>query len=567
MGGTLKETLMPRKRGTAMDESPTDCSAAMQQEGEIGMETGFNPFLPLSEYIPDGEPHRFGDRIYLFGSHDTEGGTRYCSEGNYVCWSAPLSDPCEWQYEGVIYEASQDPEYGKGAHTDLYAPDVVQGNDGRFYLYYNPVSTADGASGHDTISVAVCDTPAGKYEYLGYVRDADGTKYNPYLMGDPAVLNDAGTIRLYFGWSLSMVAADAHQRGQESMAGKEVPYGGMTKEQTARMLPKPGDPQINRKLAPVYQMLFKRTLEQVKDLSYPLMGANTIELEDDMLTVRGEIHRIVPGQFDTPRDSSFYGHAFYEASSIRKINGTYYFIYSSENSNELCYATSLYPDRDFTYGGTIISNGDVGYHGLKKEDRHNQTANDHGSLECINGQWYIFHHRQTHSSTFSRQACAEKVEIRPDGSIPQVECTSMGFHQEALPTAGTYPAPLSCILTNGHMPHITNTVLKADIPYITNQGETRFITGVKEGVLIGYKYFAFNGRTFLSVQTRGSGRGRFVVLLGEKDQEPVPVGEIAILPSREWVIGQTSFSAEGEKALYLKYEGEGKAELLSFSFS
>ena len=140
-----------------------------------------------------------------------------------------------------------------------------------------------------------------------------------------------------------------------------------------------------------------------------------------MLTVVGEPKRIVPGQFDTPKDSCFYGHAFYEASSIRKINGTYYFICSSENSNELYYATSAYPDRDFVYGGTIISNGDVGYHGLKQEDRNNMTANDHGSLECMNGQWYIFHHRQTHRSTFSRQACVEKVEIKEDGSIEQIQ--------------------------------------------------------------------------------------------------------------------------------------------------
>lgn len=51
-----------------------------------------NPFLPLWEYTPDGEPHIFGDRIYLFGSHDTEGGVRYCSKGDYVGWSAPLDD-------------------------------------------------------------------------------------------------------------------------------------------------------------------------------------------------------------------------------------------------------------------------------------------------------------------------------------------------------------------------------------------------------------------------------------------------------------------------------------------
>ena len=31
-----------------------------------------NPYLPLCEYIPDGEPHVFGGRLYIFGSHDRE---------------------------------------------------------------------------------------------------------------------------------------------------------------------------------------------------------------------------------------------------------------------------------------------------------------------------------------------------------------------------------------------------------------------------------------------------------------------------------------------------------------
>lgn len=163
------------------------------------------------------------------------------------------------------------------------------------------------------------------------------------------------------------------------------------------------------------------------------------------------------------RIRSFFGHAFYEAASIRKINGRYYFIYSSENSNELCYATSQNYNGPYHFGGTIISNGDVGYHGRSGENRTNQTANDHGSLACIKGQWYIFHHRQTHSGTFSRQACAEPVRIAEDGSIVQVECTSMGFHRGALETKGSYPAIISCVLTNGAMPHITNTLIQEDI--------------------------------------------------------------------------------------------------------
>ena len=29
-----------------------------------------NPYLPKWEYIPDGEPRVFGDRVYVYGSHD-----------------------------------------------------------------------------------------------------------------------------------------------------------------------------------------------------------------------------------------------------------------------------------------------------------------------------------------------------------------------------------------------------------------------------------------------------------------------------------------------------------------
>ena len=53
------------------------------------MKQVFNPYLPLWEYVPDGEPHVFGDRLYLFGSHDRFGGRRFC-ENDYVVWSASV---------------------------------------------------------------------------------------------------------------------------------------------------------------------------------------------------------------------------------------------------------------------------------------------------------------------------------------------------------------------------------------------------------------------------------------------------------------------------------------------
>ena len=50
-----------------------------------------NPLFPLNEYIPDGEAHVFGDRVYLYGSHDAENSDRFCVQ-DYSVWSAPVSD-------------------------------------------------------------------------------------------------------------------------------------------------------------------------------------------------------------------------------------------------------------------------------------------------------------------------------------------------------------------------------------------------------------------------------------------------------------------------------------------
>ena len=94
----------------------------------------FNPYLPSWEYIPDGEPHVFGDRVYVYGSHDYFNGNVFCL-GDYVCYSAPVTDLTDWKYEGVIYEKTTE-EMTKDGHMCLYAPDVTQGPDGRYYLYY-----------------------------------------------------------------------------------------------------------------------------------------------------------------------------------------------------------------------------------------------------------------------------------------------------------------------------------------------------------------------------------------------------------------------------------------------
>jgi len=152
----------------------------------------FNPYLPPWEYIPDGEPRIFGDRLYIYGSHDCFGGKWNC-ENDYVTWSAPLSDLSDWRYEGVIFRKDQDARQG-----NLYAPDCVQGPDGRYYLYYSKDDSS-------VIGVAVCDRPAGEFQFYGEVIYPDGRvlgdSEGEYFMFDPSVLVDDSRVWLYSGSS------------------------------------------------------------------------------------------------------------------------------------------------------------------------------------------------------------------------------------------------------------------------------------------------------------------------------------------------------------------------------
>ena len=165
----------------------------------------FNPYLPFWETVPDGEPHVFDGRVYVYGSHDRRNGTLFCEE-DYVCWSAPVDDLSDWRYEGIIYRKDQDPINGApytgqmppcSAHGDmthcLYAPDVAKGPDGRYYLYY-------ALDFVNVLSVAVCDTPAGAYEFLDYVRYEDGRLPELGRMFDPAIISEESGNYLYYGF-------------------------------------------------------------------------------------------------------------------------------------------------------------------------------------------------------------------------------------------------------------------------------------------------------------------------------------------------------------------------------
>ncbi len=498
----------------------------------------FNPYLPSYEYVPDGEAHVFGDRLYLYGSHDRFNGAGFCLN-DYVCWSADVNDLTEWRYEGVIFRKEQDPVnqnipedapelpaiYGiypekpedgnpKGMHA-MWAPDTVCGPDGKYYLYYCMDFLPE-------IRVAVCDTPAGRYEYLGMVCHKDGTPLgqseDDYIQFDPGVFIDTdGTIYLYSG---------------NSPREDEVDDG--------------------------------RHRSQV------------MTLEEDMLTLREEPRQLLPALSES-KGSGFEGHEFYEASSIRHIGDKYYFVYSSVNSHELCYCISDRPDGGYEFGGTIVDIGDIYLDGRTEAESVNALGNTHGGIECCNGQWYVFYHRQTNRSNFSRQSCAEKIFFDENGRIAQAEVTSCGLNYGALEGEGTYPANICCHLTSAEgaafsLPYI----MQMDYPFLTQdtgdiepsaermiydrEEPVQYICNMRDGSTAGYKYFDFKNTSVLCVEIRGNAEGVMQIrnsLSGEV------IAEISVAcRGNEW----EEFSGnapipDGIHALYLTYRGTGSLDL------
>lgn len=465
---------------------------------------GFNPYLPSWEYVPDGEPYVFGDRVYVYGSHDQFRGCVFCMN-DYVCWSAPVKDLSDWRYEGVIYPKTADP-LNRDGHMCLYAPDVTVGPDGRYYLYY----VLDKVP---VVSVAVCDTPAGSYEFYGYVHYSDGTRLGeregdePSF--DPGVLTEDGKTYLYLGFC---------GIGDRSRTG-------------------------------------------------PMVSV----LGEDMLTVEQAPKVLMPSE-PYSAGSGYEGHEFFEASSIRKRGEYYYFIYSSVVMHELCYAVSRYPDREFTYGGVIVSNCDLHIDTYKKADQPMYYgANNHGSMVEIGGKWYIFYHRHTNGTVYSRQGCMEEIHFTEDGRILQAEMTSCGPNGGPLEGKGVYPAHIACNLFTERKESVYTAAdggwMDGYFPIITQDGrdgdeEPGYIANMQNGACAGFKYFRCRKVRKVSISVRGYCDGVFEVKTAWNGET---LGEIPVQFTNVW----TKYTApveipDGDWPLYFRFSGHGCAQLLSF---
>ena len=254
---------------------------------------------------------------------------------------------------------------------------------------------------------------------------------------------------------------------------------------------------------------------------------------------------------------------------MRKFGDTYYFIYSTLNSHELCYATSKRPNGDFTFGGILVSNGDIGLPGVP-DVRHarNCTGNTHGSILERNGEYYIFYHRHSNRKQSSRQACAEKLRFE-NGKFHQAEMTSCGLNGGPLEGKGVYPAYIACNLYGRYGTHFMSMIKLPSygLPYLTQDGPDResgpdqYIANMCHGSVAGFKYFDLRGTRKLRVRIRGKARG---VLLVSTEEKGRPVAAIAIDAAGKTAVFGTELHAPGEKQpLYFRYEGKGSFDFFS----
>ena len=432
--------------------------AASQQEGV--MKTVGNPYMPLWEHIPDGEPYVFEDpdqpgklRVYVYGSHDSRI-TDYCGL-EQVVWSASVDSLNLWRYDGEILRvdrnAKGEPFDSAGTADVLFAPDVtlVTGADGKktYYLFPND------QTGYRNALIAKSSRPDGPFEVCNWNQDNPGQVDGVYGF-DPAVfVDDDGRVYGYWGFGHSMAAEMDPAAMATVKAGTEVVDG------------------------------------------------------------------MIPGFKEQPGNVF----RFFEASSIRKIKDKYVFIYSRftadgefglpSSNYTLAYAYGDHPLGPWTYGGTIIDGRarDVNEQGDTIATA-TVSGNTHGSICEINGQWYVFYHRQSGLNEFARQAMVAPITVQVEEgaggkvTISEGEYTSEGFALDGLDPLERHSAGIACWYTGPKVaihewPANTFYGSYVEAGYGTDdrfkspydlRNNTNDVVNNTDGSIVGYKYFNFS---------------------------------------------------------------------------
>ena len=269
---------------------------------------------------------------------------------------------------------------------------------------------------------------------------------------------------------------------------------------------------------------------------FALKGA---KLMDDMCTLE-------PGSIKTGILTE-QEHGFHEGSSIRKINGKYYIIYTDISRGRatcMSYAVSDNPLGPYKKGGVIIDNTLCDPH----------TWNNHGSICEFKGQWYIFYHRSSRNSDKCRRVCAEPITINPDGSINEVCMTSQGPEG---PVSAFSEIDASCACRLKGNAYITEDKPGSEILAGCGGGSWR-------GAWAEYRYIDF-GSGVASCSMRASGKG---VINIKTDGSDETVCSVKIDSENGFAVFSAPVSKEikGIHPLWLFFDGKDMS-LDSFVFA
>lgn len=451
---------------------------------------GQNPYLPLWEHLPDGEPRVFEDpdnpgkyRAYIVGSHDVHY-DKYC--GNDVrLWSAPVENLGDWRDEGPIFSY-----FINGQWDTMYAPDLVEVKDkatGKKTYWLYPHSR-----GWRRVAM-VCkgDRPNGPFTPVNLTADGKACVDGSLIDFDPSVFVENITDKkdpdyakgfrayVFYGFQHST----AYELDQDNMYAV-----------------RPGTKVHD------YFLPASKRYGEVRDpegTQYPALykGQN-------------------PGEFN-----------FFEASSIRQVGNKYVMVFSgysgpdyglSSSNSALRYAYGDTPLGPWRSGGVLVDSRGVV---PNKDGSHLTTTNaghnTHGSLQEINGQWYVFYHRPPRGFGNARQAMVAPVKIvcdkksvadggkvmitaydpyakneqwvaaAADGTVYSgAEVTSEGFQIFGLPPYAYYSAGIACYMSGNNWLQDNHDVWKNGMDLV----------GVENGGVIGFKYFGFGG---LKQNTKG----------------------------------------------------------------
>ncbi len=328
-----------------------------------------NPILPVQIHVPDSEAHVMPDgKLYIYGSFDDDE-ELYCSSRYHVV-STP--DMKHWTVHDVSLRGEDVPWFNN--------PDAPKYGGGIDWTKPTPFMQA-------MIADMLAAQEAGGEDMMAKFEEAAQHKNPTPLLFAPDCIYRDGKYYLYFCMADDSEGVAVSDRPEGPFADPvQLPCGGI-------------DPAIFvDEDGSAYYYWGQMRSRGVK-LNPDMISFDPAEVKEDLVTEEE--------------------HCFHEGSSMRRIGDTYYYVFADMERGKptsLGYATSKSPLGPFTYRGILVDND-----GCDPE-----SWNNHGSIECFNGQWYVFYHRSSGNGKIHRRLCIEKIHVNEDGSIDEAKMTSQG---------------------------------------------------------------------------------------------------------------------------------------------